>query len=251
MSTNSLKLNAKNNVVPLRGQPELGLPVAPPSQRQRVLCLGPRTLGLDGPAVPRRRLDAEQFAPAIAPQMLVRLIDLTEELGVPPQRLSVGLGSTVEDLRCGEQVSNRQALRLIRRALRLTGRADLGLELGIREDMSHFGLPGFAMGAARTLGDAVEIAERYQNQTGGLSRSSLECGDDLVTVTVESNLHDRSVLPFVIEEYFSSSLALVRLLVGDHFRLHSLEMAYPAPAYAERYRQIFECPVRFSCALTR
>ena len=46
---------------------------------------------------------------------------------------------------------------------------------------------------------------------------------------------------------FLRALALIRLLVGDEFRLHSVEMAYPAPAHAERYRQLFECPVHFGC----
>src|ERR1700736_4895788 len=104
--------------------------------------------------------------------MFVRLLDLTEELGVAPQRLCAGLGCTVEDLHRGEQISNRQAWRMIRRALRLTGRADLGLELGSRENFSHFGLPGFAMSAARTMNEAVEIGMRYQNQTGALSSTT-------------------------------------------------------------------------------
>jgi AraC-like DNA-binding protein len=136
---------------------------------------------------------------------------------------------------------------MIRRALRLTARADLGLELGIRENLSHFGLPGVAMSAARTLSEAAEIALRYQNQTGGISSMSLEYGKDHVALVVDSKLHDESVLPFVVEEFFASSLAITRLLVGDGFHLHTLEVAYPEPAHAERYRQMFACPVHFAC----
>jgi AraC-like DNA-binding protein len=201
--------------------------------------------------VPRPRLDAEQFAPGIAPQMFVRLLDLSEELGVSPLRLCAGLGCSVEDLRCGALISNRQAWRMIRRALRLTGRPDLGLELGIRENLSHFGLPGFAMSAARTFSEAIQIGLRYQDQTGGISSMSLEHGDDRMALIVDSNLHDKSVLPFVIEEFFASSLTIARLLVGDCFHLHSLEVAYPEPAHAERYRQMFACPVHFARARNR
>ena len=201
--------------------------------------------------MPRPRLDTEQFAQDISPQMFVRLLDLTEELGVAPRRLCAGLGCSVEDLQRGEQISIRQAWRMIRRALRLTGRADLGLELGIRENFSHFGLPGIAMSAARTFREAVEIAMRYQNQTGGISRSRLEYDDDRVALIIDSNLHDESILPFVIEEHFASALAIARLLVGDSFHLNLLEVAYPEPPHAERYRQIFECPVHFSCARNR
>ena len=200
---------------------------------------------------PRPRLDAQQFAPGIPPQMFVRLLDLAEEFGVASQRLCAGLGCTVEDLRRGEQISNRQALRMIRRALRLTGRADLGLELGSRENFSHFGLPGFAMSAARTMSEAVEIGMRYQNQTGAISSTTLEHVDDRVALIVDSNLRDKSVLPFVIEEYFASMVAVARELVSDRFQLHTLEVAYPEPAHAERYRQMFGCPVLFACPRNR
>jgi AraC-like DNA-binding protein len=154
-------------------------------------------------------------------------------------------------LRRGEQISKRQAWRMIRRALRLTGRAGLGLEVGIRENLSHLGLAGLALGAARTLSDAIDLGQRYQNQVGGISSFSMEYGEDSVALTVESNLHDRSVLPFVIEENFASALALARLLIGDRFQVHMLEVAYPKPAYADRYRQIFGCPVHFGCTRHR
>src|SRR5215469_2556905 len=205
---------------------------------------------MDSP-VPRPRLDPEQFVPGIAPQMFVRLIDLAEEFGVAPQRLCVGLGCGVEDLRRGEQISSRQAWRLIRRALRLTGRADLRLELGMRENWSHFGLPGFAMRAARTFSHAVGIIIRYQNQTGGISSVMPEYGDDYAAVVVASNLPDESVLPFVIEEQFASAVVMGRLMVGADFQLQTVELAYPEPAHAGRYRQMFGCPVHFGCARNR
>jgi len=201
--------------------------------------------------VARPRLDANQFVPAIDSQMLVRLVDLTQEFGVSPQRLCAGLSWSVEDMRRGEQVSIRQAWRIIRRALWLTGRADLGLELGGHQDFSHFGLPGVAMSFARTMGEAVEIGLQYQNQTGALSHTSVEISDEHVAFVVDSNLPDPSVLPFVIEEYVSSVVGLIHLLVSPRFRLHRLELAYPEPAHAERYRQIFACSVHFACARNR
>ncbi len=201
--------------------------------------------------MPRPRLDVRQFVPGIPPQMFVRLLDLTEEFGVAPHRVCAGLGCTVEALRRGEQISNCQALRMIRRALRLTGRADLGLELGSRESFSHFGLPGIAMSAARTMSEAVAIGMRYQNQAGGVSTVSLEHDGDRVALIVDSDLNDESVLPFVVEEHFASVVAITRLLVSDRFHLHTLEVAYPEPAYGERYQQMLGCPVRFACARNR
>jgi AraC-like DNA-binding protein len=180
--------------------------------------------------------------------MFVLLIELAQELGVTPQRLCAGLGCSVAGLRSGQEISTRQAWRLIRRALQLTGRPDLGLQVGIRQNLSHFGLPGLAMSAAGTMGEAAEICLRYPKQAGGISSGRLEQDRDYVTLTVDCNLHDETVLPFVVEEYFASGLAISRQLVGDRFRVHTLELAYPEPSYGARYRQIFQCPVLFGCA---
>lgn len=201
--------------------------------------------------MPRPKLDAEQFALNIAPQVFALLLDLVEELGVAPQQLCAGLGCSAAELRRGQEISNRQAWRMIRRALQLTGRDDLGLELGVRQNLSHFGPPGLAMSAARTLGEAAEICLRYLKQSGGISSASREYDDDLVSVIVHPNLRDKSVLPFLVEECFASGLTIARLLVGDRLRLHSLELAYPEPVYAARYREIFSCPVYFGCARNR
>lgn len=198
--------------------------------------------------MPRPRLDAEQLAPGIAPQMFVLLVELAQELGVSPQRLCAGLGCTVAGMRSGQEISTRQAWRMIRRALQLTGRADLGLEVGIRQNLSHFGLPGLAMSAARNLGEAVEICMRYPKQAGGISSARLEQTRDHVSLIVDCNLNDDMVLPFVVEESFASGFVISRLLVGQRFRLHALELAYPEPAYGARYREIFQCPVYFGRA---
>src|SRR5690242_7681194 len=69
--------------------------------RQRGIIL--KSLALQGILlVPRPRLDVEQFAPRIAPQIFVLLIELAQELGVAPQRLCSGLGCSLDELRQGE-----------------------------------------------------------------------------------------------------------------------------------------------------
>ena len=195
--------------------------------------------------MPRPRLKVKHFVPIISPQIFVELIEILIERGIAPERLCRGLGCSVEELRRGGRISARQAWRIIRRALRLSGQPDLGLELGFRENFSHFGLPGLAMRVARTFLEAAEIGIRYQKQISGICRSWHEHDDEHLTVVVTPSLPDQTVLPFIVEEYFASAVAIGRLLVGDEFCLHSLEVAYPEPAYAERYRQLFRCPVYF------
>ena len=195
--------------------------------------------------MPRPRLKVKHFVPIISPQMFVELIEMSMERGIAPERLCAGLGCSVEELRRGERISARQAWRIIRRALRLSGQADLGLELGFRENFSHFGLPGLAMRVARTFIEAAEIGIRYQKQISGICRSWHEHDDEHLTVVVTPGLRDQTVLPFIVEEYFASAVAIARLLVGDEFCLDSLEVTYLEPEYAERHRQLFGCPVYF------
>ncbi|MGO1071007.1 AraC family transcriptional regulator [Lysobacter sp. CA199] len=177
--------------------------------------------------------------------MLLALVELCGELGVAPVHLCAGLGFRSEDLASGMLLSLRQAWRMIRRALQLTGRADLGLELGLRENLSHFGLPGFAMSAARTFGEAAEIGLHYQDQTGGITQTELRVRNGLAEFVVRSRLHDDGVLPFLVEEAFASDLAIMRILTGAQVRALSLELMYPAPAHAWRYQELFSCPVHF------
>ncbi len=201
--------------------------------------------------MPRPKLDPQQITPHVAPQMLVGLLDLVGEFGVAPERLCEGLGFSVENLRRGEQISDRQAWRMIRRAMQLTGRADLGLELGRRENLGYFGLPGFTMSTARTLGEAIDIGLRYQGQTGTVTDWSLEEDDRHFVMVIDSKIRDASVLPFLMEEAAGSVLVLIRILVGDHFTPLAMEFTYPQPAHADRYRELFACPLRFGAAHNR
>ena len=193
----------------------------------------------------RPKLDPRQFAPEIAPLALAELTQLMSELGVSPERLCADVGISSADMCAGELISNRQVGRLVRRAIQLSGRMDLGLELGRRQNASHFGLPGFAMTAMRTFGEAAELGMRYQGQSGGMTDNSLEFDDDLAALVVQPRTHDLAVQMFVVEELYASVMALVRILLGDGYRLQTLELAYPAPPHVARYTEQFGCPVYF------
>ncbi|WP_458069844.1 AraC family transcriptional regulator [Rhodanobacter sp. BL-MT-08] len=196
-------------------------------------------------ALPRTKLAADQFTPEIAPLALAELIDLVAELGIAPERLCADVGVTVADMCAGELISNRQAWRLFRRAMQLTGRSDLGLELGRRQNISHFGLPGYAMTAARTFGEAIDIGVRYQRQGGGLVDVSYQLQGDLAVLIATPRLHDPMVHICVIEELFASLIVLIHILLGDSYRFEAIDLTYPPPAHAPRYAEIFQCPAHF------
>ena len=199
----------------------------------------------------RPRLDPRHSTPDIAPLLLVSLADLVKACGVVPERLCDGLGFSLEQLQQALPISDRQAWRMIRRALQLSGRSDLGLELGSRQTLSNFGLTGYAMAATRTLGEAIALGLQHQKQAGGLLDIEITREGELVALTATQRLRDDGVQAFLIEELFSSLLVLVRMLVGPGFQLAGIALSYPPPAHAERYRRVFECPLQFDAGHNR
>lgn len=199
----------------------------------------------------RKKIDAGQFVPEITAYSMAALMQFLPEFGVTQQRVCEGLNFTPEDLQRGMEMSHRQAWRLIRRALRLSGRSDLGLESGRRQNLSHFGLIGFAMMVEPDLHSAFEIAKRYYRQGGSLVDWDFRLESVFGICYLTSNIKDTSVQPFLVEEMASSVLTLLRILLGPAFSFHAVDIAYAAPAHAMRYREVLDCPVHFDCAENR
>ncbi|MGH8160249.1 MAG: AraC family transcriptional regulator ligand-binding domain-containing protein [Rhodanobacter sp.] len=203
--------------------------------------------------MPRSKLEVRQFIPEITPYTLVALTELVADYGVAPERLCEGMTFTLKELLRGTLVSNRQTWRMIRRALRLTGRADLGIELGCRQDMRHFGLPGVAMTVQGTFEEAAALAMRYQKQNGSLVEQTLSFNpaDECAVLVARPRINDPAIRPFLLEEFLVSALFLVRTMLGREFTANSMEFAYRAPSYVERYRELFGCKLTFDCPQNR
>lgn len=186
---------------------------------------------------------------ATIPPFIIRyLIAVTDELGVDlrPALAHVGLDETLlasADLR----VSYRQGSEVIRRALRLTGIDHLGLEVGARQHPAAWGLMGFALMSADTLGAAVETGVRFQNLSGAMVVWSAGQADD--GYTLWADLPDPAVDPgvgtFLVQEAFASVATVTRSTLGD-FRPRQVDFAFPAPPDTTPFADLFRCPVRFS-----
>ncbi|WP_144897990.1 AraC family transcriptional regulator [Luteimonas cucumeris] len=150
------------------------------------------------------------------------------------------------------RVSYRQASRIVEAALRALPRADIGLVLGCRQNIGNFGLLGLAMMTAYSFGDAIGIGLQYAGLSGSLMDLEFDTSDPAaVSMVAVQRAPDEHLLPFLCEELFASTLMLCQGLVGTSFRPLRLELTYPAPAYASRYREVFDCPVAFNMQRNR
>lgn len=145
-----------------------------------------------------------------------------------------------------EVVDAAGLLHIYQRALQLTGRPDLGLCYGEAAGVTEYGPIGYAMLSAATDLEAVNIALTYQRlYYGSMANMSLhhEGGQGLLRIT--ESLPAGSGRCFFIEMLLAGFLRFNHALVGQQTQLQELRLAYPAPAYAGRYRQLFQCEVRF------
>ncbi len=144
------------------------------------------------------------------------------------------------------RVSYRQAAEILIRALPALGRPDQGLLLGCGQNIGNFGLLGLAMKTAPTFGDAMRLGMTYQHTTHAMLDLNVETGTPgEVALVARAPVTVPDILPFLCEEMFASSLVVARELVGAAFRPLRVELAYPAPAYVERYAEMFQCELHF------
>ncbi|GAA5079081.1 AraC family transcriptional regulator [Lysobacter panacisoli] len=182
------------------------------------------------------------------------LVAMAREHGVGCENWFSGLrlGPAEFDGETPVYLSYRQACQIIRRAVRGLPIRGAGLVLGERQNIGHFGLLGLAMLTASGFAEALRLGVQYAPITGAMMELDLDEGDDgAMGVIARMRTPDAELEPFLCEELFASSLMLCRGLLGAQFVPRVLELAYPAPDYADDYRALFGCEVRFDAPINR
>ncbi|PBP83261.1 AraC family transcriptional regulator [Pseudomonas syringae] len=189
------------------------------------------------------------FSEASAPPQVSRmLLQYATDRGVNTQWLCRGLGFAPDDLKkSGYLLSHRQSNLLVRRTLSELGDDGLGLSVGQRQPAVSWGIVGLGMQASPTLGDALNLAIRYQKHAGALLSHRMEFHEGRCLTYIVPQFFDPDVIGFYLEEAFASAMAIVRHLSGRHDLVPSrVELEYPEPEHAHRYKEVFRCPVVFA-----
>ncbi|OUM08474.1 AraC family transcriptional regulator [Pseudomonas syringae] len=192
-------------------------------------------------------LFSEASAPPQVPRMLLQY---ASDQGVDAERLCRGLGFAADDLkRHGYLLSHRQSNLLVRRTITLLGDNGLGLAVGERQTAVSLGIVGLGMQASPTLGDALDLAVRYQKHAGALLCHRMELHEGRCLTYIVPQFFDPDVIGFYLEEALASAMAIVRHLTGrDDLVPSRVELEYPEPEHGRRYEEIFRCPVIFAAA---
>ncbi len=186
------------------------------------------------------------------------LVAMADRLGVPCDGWFEGLRLERGQFRAETPVylSYRHACRIVGRAVRTLPGEGHGLALGQSQDVGHFGLVGLAMMTAANFGEALRIGVQFAPITGAMMELQLEPhalgnGRAGMAMIARMGTPEADIEPFLCEELFASCLMLGRGLLGPRFGPALVELAYPAPGYADDYQRLFECELRFGAASNR
>ncbi|MGP3983324.1 AraC family transcriptional regulator [Streptomyces sp. KR80] len=192
------------------------------------------------------RADPRYGSATITPHLLRYLSIVAAERGhdLGPALRRAGLSEAALSV-VGLRVSYRQGSRVIREAMSELADPALGLAVGRRQHLTAWGLVGLGLQACPRLYDAVALGVRYHGITGSMLDYRLEALPGGAAILATARYTDSGLQTFLIEEAFSSIVALIRGALHDGFAPHAVVVRHPRPAYAEEYERYFRCPISF------
>ncbi len=189
-------------------------------------------------------------APHVAATYVDLLCRLLEQRGIERARLLAGTGLDTAALSAaGARISDAIFLRLVARALELTGDPSLGFQFGLTMNIKTHGFLGYAALSSETLGDAVDLAVRYvRTRTTGIDLQFFTEGDTAV-LQFEERMPMGDLLPFMIETMMAMFHAARLQLVKDAPPEEGeARVTYSAQPYHAQVMQLVGATFRFNCS---
>ena len=142
-------------------------------------------------------------------------------------------------------VSEEQARLFYRNVLEASEVKGIGLEIGWTTSLAELGPLGLQQFAARTVREAVqESAETYMTFYALVDYDFEDRGDTTV-FRFQCPEEYEPLRIFLLERTLGMFQGSCEEMVGQDARPLQVMLDYKAPAYAQRYEEVFRCPVRF------
>lgn len=177
------------------------------------------------------------------------LADAVRSHGVDPQPLLEQYGLDAARLaEAGARLSIPRYMRLGHGAIQLTDDPALGLRMGQLSRLSQAGLAGVTAAQAPTVREAARCLIRFEALYGSNYRGQSSFHEDAQGAWLRFysispyNAYNR----FVVDSVLASWACQFGMLVGEPLAVEKVEIEFPAPDYAERYSELFGCPVEFA-----
>jgi AraC-like DNA-binding protein len=189
-------------------------------------------------------------APTVWPvpiQLLGLIADELRAQGVTTMSWLEGSGLQPSTIGEGDRVlSYDTTLKVIAQAFALAKIPGFGIDVGKRQTPSGWGILGYAINCCATAGDALEMGVKYHRVSPSLNGLELRHDAEQAYWIVTPPVPLEALLPFAVEEEFAAFCRAGPLLTGKPVPLREAHFTYPAPPYASRYAQVWDCPHFFN-----
>jgi AraC-like DNA-binding protein len=146
------------------------------------------------------------------------------------------------------RISIEQIVTVIRNALRLSADPGIALKIGRSLHLGRFGILGYAVLSCANHYQLIELLRKYQYIASPMSSMEFFLRAGLAGWKVVPALEINPLGPiyrFCVECRLAAMLTIMRNLYGQKFNFAHVNVAYPAPAHAESYSVLLQCPVHF------
>jgi AraC-like DNA-binding protein len=158
-----------------------------------------------------------------------------EDSGIHPERL--------DDVR--DMLSLTETARLVDRAVTLTSDPALGLTAGASAPDHAVQVFGHLILAQGTIREAFATLSRYGTLLSDGTTWTLLERDDYAMWSCSTLLREGALIRLLMDYTFAFTANIGRHFFPPGERLRAVHFQHPAPSYAERYTEVFHCPVLF------
>ncbi|WP_440466825.1 AraC family transcriptional regulator ligand-binding domain-containing protein [Pseudomonas sp. YH-1] len=177
-------------------------------------------------------------------------VALMESEGHSRESILEGSGITGDDLLdLRRLVSPWQEQQVFGNVQNLAGEPALGLRLGVRTRITAYGLLGYALISAPTLGEALRIGLSYPVLLGTYFHLALEVDGDMAWLVATGYGEEEELRPFNTELCLGSLKVACADLLGQPLPLVRAEFDYEGPVDRRAaYATLFGCQLSFNCS---
>ncbi|MCX5849129.1 MAG: AraC family transcriptional regulator, partial [Deltaproteobacteria bacterium] len=174
------------------------------------------------------------------------LMSLADKYGIDARALLSGSGIEMNDLEDPlKLITTVQELSFCRKVIHLVPVPWMGLEFGQHLHLSAKGKVGMAAICCETALDALKMMISYIDLLSSYFEYDIKIDGDIGYARMKELINLNDIRRFICEVEFVSLYTLVSLILEETAIFKEFRLAYPAPEYADKYKEVLHCPVLF------
>ena len=174
------------------------------------------------------------------------MVRVAAQYGVDPRLLLEGTGIDIADVQDPHKIiTTLQEFTIERRGIQLIPEPGIGLELGRHFHLGAKGKLGVAAMCCENGREALELLVAYIDLACTHFQYEIWIKGGMGYARLRELMEVKDIHRSVCEAELASLYTMFSLIIEDTRTFQELHLAYPAPSYASRYREVFHCPVIF------